>query len=76
MLSRRHLLGAGLAWPLASAWAADADVATLLREGGVVMAFRHALAPGTFDPPGFKLGECAHAAQPERRRAGAGAAHR
>ena len=58
MLSRRHLLGAGLAWPLASSRAADADVAALLREGGVVIAFRHALAPGTFDPPGFKLGEC------------------
>ena len=58
MLSRRHLLGAGLTWPLSSAWAADADVAALLREGGVIIAFRHALAPGTFDPPGFKLGEC------------------
>jgi hypothetical protein len=21
--------------------------------------FRHALAPGNFDPPGFKLGDCA-----------------
>lgn len=26
--------------------------------GGVLM-LRHALAPGTFDPPGFRLGECA-----------------
>jgi phosphohistidine phosphatase SixA len=23
-----------------------------------VLVFRHALAPGTFDPPGFKLGDC------------------
>lgn len=29
-----------------------------LRRGGVVVAFRHALAPGTFDPPGFRLGDC------------------
>jgi len=33
-------------------------VARLLREGGAVIAFRHALAPGTFDPPGFKPGVC------------------
>jgi hypothetical protein len=44
---------AGLPW-LASA----AEVEPLLREGGGVIAFRHALAPGTFDPPGFKLGDC------------------
>ena len=25
----------------------------------MVVAFRHALAPGTFDPPHFKLGDCA-----------------
>ena len=30
----------------------------LLREGGVVVVMRHALAPGTFDPPEFKLGDC------------------
>jgi phosphohistidine phosphatase SixA len=30
----------------------------LLRQGGSVIAFRHALAPGTFDPPGFKLDDC------------------
>jgi hypothetical protein len=41
------------------AWAAkDADAETLLRHGGVVAVFRHALAPGTFDPPGFRLGDC------------------
>ena len=34
-------------------------VARLLRAGGVVLALRHALAPGTFDPPGFRLGDCA-----------------
>lgn len=34
-------------------------MAALLREGGVVFAMRHALAPGTFDPPGFRLDACA-----------------
>jgi len=37
---------------------ADDDTGRLLREGGVVIAFRHALAPGTFDPPNFTLGDC------------------
>lgn len=35
-----------------------ADLEALLREGGVVIAFRHALAPGTLDPPEFRLGDC------------------
>jgi broad specificity phosphatase PhoE len=56
-LRRRALLlaGAGVPWVAA---AADVDVAATLRAGGVVAAFRHALAPGTFDPPGFRLGDC------------------
>jgi phosphohistidine phosphatase SixA len=29
-----------------------------LRKGGYVLLIRHADAPGTFDPPGFKLGLC------------------
>ena len=37
---------------------ADQATETLLRAGGVVIAFRHALAPGTFDPPQFRLGDC------------------
>jgi phosphohistidine phosphatase SixA len=50
-------LGAGLA--LAPAQASTAEqVAALMRAGGVVIAFRHALAPGTFDPPQFRLGDC------------------
>jgi Histidine phosphatase superfamily (branch 1) len=36
----------------------EAETERLLRQGGVVIAFRHALAPGTFDPPQFKLGDC------------------
>jgi len=58
MFTRRHLVAAGLAWPLHRAIAAHEDVAALLRQGGVVIAFRHALAPGTFDPPGFRPGVC------------------
>ncbi|MCW5665724.1 MAG: histidine phosphatase family protein [Piscinibacter sp.] len=65
MLSRRPLLGATLGATLGTAClpgrAADApnDAAeAALRRGGVVIAFRHALAPGTFDPPGFRLGDC------------------
>jgi len=54
-------LASGLVWPavaVGAAAAADSEPAALLRDGGVVIAFRHALAPGTFDPPGFKLGDC------------------
>lgn len=60
-LRRRDLLAATLTLATGAAWAdadADAEVEGLLREGGVVMAFRHALAPGTFDPPQFKLSDC------------------
>lgn len=56
MLHRRTLLLAAAAAPL-GAHATD-DVAAALRAGGVVIALRHALAPGTFDPPGFQPGVC------------------
>ena len=56
MIARRPLLLGALAAPLGAARAADAQA--LLRAGGVVLALRHALAPGTFDPPGFRLGDC------------------
>jgi phosphohistidine phosphatase SixA len=55
-MKRRSLLAAGLATPLA--WANADDIAERLRTGGTVIAFRHALAPGTFDPPNFRLGDC------------------
>lgn len=67
-VSRRRLLQAGALGALVGAAggpllgsavaAAPEDTAALLRRGGVVVAFRHALAPGTFDPPNFKLGDC------------------
>lgn len=57
-LQRRSLLAAGLL-PLSTAWAtAPSEAEALLKGGGVVLAFRHALAPGTYDPPGFQLGDC------------------
>lgn len=55
--TRRALLGASLLAGLPRL-ASAAQVEPLLREGGCVIAFRHALAPGTFDPPEFKLGDC------------------
>jgi Histidine phosphatase superfamily (branch 1) len=64
VFTRRRVLQAGALGTLAtgpllaSAMAASDDAAALLRQGGVVVAFRHALAPGTFDPPHFKLGDC------------------
>lgn len=66
-VSRRNWLGAGAVGVLGSGLALtalqsgaaqEADAEALLRQGGVVALFRHALAPGTFDPPGFRLGDC------------------
>ena len=60
MITRRSLLLAAptLPWPLASRATDDGAALAALRAGGVVVAFRHALAPGTFDPPQFRLGDC------------------
>jgi hypothetical protein len=62
MARRRQLLvtGAALALPARAAPSEAAEQALRrgLAAGGVLM-FRHALAPGTFDPPEFKLGDCA-----------------
>ncbi len=59
---RRPFLAALLGHPLAlqaeDAASVAASAVSLLRHGGVVVAMRHALAPGTFDPPEFKLGDC------------------
>lgn len=59
MPRRRELLAAGaaLAWPL-GALASEEFTAALRGGGGQVLLLRHALAPGTFDPPQFKLGDC------------------
>jgi phosphohistidine phosphatase SixA len=48
-------------WLLLCAPIAHADEAlwARLRDGGLVVMIRHASAPGTGDPPGFRPGECA-----------------
>ncbi len=58
---RRHLLLLGLAGIVAAplpAWAQDGASWAALGADGVVL-FRHADAPGTGDPQGFQLGDCA-----------------
>jgi hypothetical protein len=63
-LSRRALVvggpaaAGGLAAVASPAAASPAEVEALLRRGGAVIAFRHARAPGTFDPPGMRLDDC------------------
>ena len=42
-----------------AAWAGEAAAWAALREGGHVAVVRHASAPGTGDPPGFRLADCA-----------------
>jgi hypothetical protein len=62
MPRRRELLLTGAALSLPARAAPGEAVEQALRRGlaaGGVLMFRHALAPGTFDPPGFKLGDCA-----------------
>jgi phosphohistidine phosphatase SixA len=70
-MHRRHFLHTTPAWlaavvPVTALGRAQAQaepetaqrIEQALRAGGVVLAARHALAPGNFDPPGFKLGDC------------------
>ncbi|RZS52258.1 histidine phosphatase family protein [Sphaerotilus mobilis] len=64
-LRRRLLLGAAAVWALPLRAAPGNDLEPALRRAmsgergaGVVLMLRHALAPGTFDPPGFRLGDC------------------
>ena len=58
----RTLLGClCLLLPFAAARADTGEAAlwAALREGGHVALIRHALAPGTGDPPGFRVDDCA-----------------
>jgi broad specificity phosphatase PhoE len=60
--SRRAVLAGLLALPAgASGWSASAqsDSWAALRRPGSFALIRHALAPGTDDPPGFRLDDCA-----------------
>jgi phosphohistidine phosphatase SixA len=64
---RRNTLLALLSTAVAGCWPAvagaaqattgDAAAWDMLRSGGIVL-FRHANAPGTGDPPAFRLGDC------------------
>lgn len=62
LIRRRTLLRTTLALPVLAALPArsqtDAGALAALRAGGTVLALRHALAPGTFDPPGYTLDDC------------------
>lgn len=65
MLRLLRLLGTAMAAVLATALlplpahAADADLWQQLRsEDGLVILYRHAIAPGGGDPAGFRLGDC------------------
>lgn len=64
MTSRRawlagFLLGVGVLAPwLAAASALPAPVLAAIEQGEAVVLMRHALAPGTGDPPGFDLRDC------------------
>jgi phosphohistidine phosphatase SixA len=66
-MDRRSLLLAAAALPGSPLLARASDpatdptaaVAAALKAGGCVIAIRHALAPGTFDPPEFRIGDCA-----------------
>jgi phosphohistidine phosphatase SixA len=60
MLDRRSVLALpALLWPAARALAAD-EAWALLRGGGHAALMRHAqTTPGTGDPPGFRLEDCA-----------------
>lgn len=60
----RGALGLALAVTFAAAGRASADdlapdeLWSRLRRGGHVVLIRHAAAPGTYDPPGFRLDDC------------------
>ena len=58
LLQRRHLIAASAIGFCPLDLFAQPSTLALLREGGLVLALRHALAPGTFDPPAFRLGDC------------------
>jgi phosphohistidine phosphatase SixA len=58
MTRRRSLLLLPLLLPFASA-RAEGDAWFHLKQPGAIVLFRHATAPGTGDPSGFVLGDCA-----------------
>ena len=57
MTRRKFLLSAACATLVGQSFADDAAWVALRKPGAIVM-FRHALAPGVGDPPGFKISDC------------------
>jgi phosphohistidine phosphatase SixA len=64
--TRALTLAVALAVAVAPGAAADVDLDLgaealweRLRRGGLVVLIRHAAAPGTYDPPGFRVEDCA-----------------
>jgi len=55
----RRSLGAFLGMPFALADAHSADLWSALRSPDHLALIRHAVAPGTLDPPGWRLDDCA-----------------
>lgn len=53
------LYAAVVAWGIAAVEAAEPAVLSRLSEPRTHAILRHAIAPGTGDPPGFTLGDCA-----------------
>lgn len=49
----------GLLLLVAAPAGADEAVWARLKDGGHILMLRHATAPGTFDPPGFRVDDCA-----------------
>lgn len=76
MLHRRHFIAGLTALPSGAALAQAAAVSPTLRAlaaGETVALIRHATAPGTGDPPNFRLGDCStqrNLSDAGRRRAG------
>jgi phosphohistidine phosphatase SixA len=57
-MKRRSILLSGLACALPRLSFAEIAAWAALQKPGAIVVFRHALAPGGGDPPGFKAGDC------------------
>jgi phosphohistidine phosphatase SixA len=57
-LHRRHLLALSACVAIPSFARADEAAWAAIKSPGAIVLFRHALAPGGGDPPGFKAGDC------------------
>jgi phosphohistidine phosphatase SixA len=63
MMASRRCMGAIMAWALCIAYApvwaqTDEDKAWAALQRGAIVVFRHTIAPGGGDPPGWVIGDC------------------